>query len=463
MNNKTHSALKQVLFIDDSAKFTTKLRTKMPAWSRDKWELSFATDPSKAFVVLDTQHIDLVVIDLRMSGMDSLQFLKLVHQKHPHVRKAILSSFLEQDVRKECLQSGADMYLTKPKRSNGFEAIFHSLNQLFTFSQEGFRGLLRTVSLTDLIQLECLNTRSSVLEISAGKQFGRVFIKHGVIIHAQAGSKTGVDAFVRLMHMSGGDFNLKPFVDPGIQTIEMSCDRLLIEASHAVDKGREQNNHDNTAHDSNTSWFRNEIKRSNPSQSNEIPSSIFSNHVSAAFQTTESASPLTNNPSVIAVGSPSFNINLDGLDTVMKLTDDLIANRSQLDMKIMDMALLKEELNSCKSRLIEATNKFQNELVITQSALRGDHDIAAFSLMNSGGNSNISELTSKMECQTTDKLSILIRSLDEINNDTSMIVSQLDGFFANFTEESSNFNETSIKLQNEIARLQEVSAFQNAD
>ena len=439
----------------------------MPAWSRDKWELSFATDPSKAFLVLDTQHVDLVVIDLRMSGMDSLQFLKLVHQKHPHVRKAMLSSFLEQDVRKECLQSGADMYLTKPKRSNGFEAIFHSLNQLFTFSQEGFRGLLRTVSLTDLIQLECLNTRSSVLEISAGKQFGRVFIKQGAIIHAQAGSKTGVDAFVRLMHMSGGDFNLKPFVDPGIQTIEMSCDRLLIEASHAVDKGREQNNHDNTAHDSNTSWFRNDLGRAKPSVSNGSPASDFLGsgqpEVSAVFQTTESASPLADNPSDTTVSSHTFHINLNGLETVMQLTDELINNRAQLDMKIMDMALLKEELNGCKSRLVEATNQFQEQLVNTHPVLPCDRDVATFNLMNSGGNGNVSELTSKLDSQNVDKLSVLIRSLEEINNDTSAAVSQLDGFFASFTEESSNFNETSTKLQNEIARLQEVSAFQQTD
>ena len=100
MNTKL-SALKQVLFVDDSPKFLQKLRTKMPTWSRENWELFFASDSSKAFTILGTQQVDMIVIDLSMSDMESLQFLKLVHQKHPHIRKTILTSFVEQETRKE--------------------------------------------------------------------------------------------------------------------------------------------------------------------------------------------------------------------------------------------------------------------------------------------------------------------------------------------------------------------------
>lgn len=463
MNTKP-SGLKQILFVDDSPKFLQKLRAKMPTWSHANWELSFAPDASKAFAILETQQVDLIVIDLGVSDVESVQFLKLVHQKHPHIRKAILSSFLEQNTRSECLQSGADMYLIKPKRTNGFQDIFHSLNQLFTLSQEGFRGLLRTISLTDLIQLECLNARSSVLEISADKQFGRVFIKHGSIIHAQAGSKTGVDAFIRLMHMAGGDFNLKPFVDPGTQTIEMSCDRLLLEASHAVDNGRAQNR-DESLPDTNTTWFRNVKTQINPPSTDTMAAVDSSFGTINFLQIAEPAADATDFPPASVI-NPQAHIHTSGsLDTVRNLTDELIANRSQLDMKILDLALLKEELNTCKLRLSEVIGQMQECTGNTQhdTNLNANSDMTALGGVNVDGNTAVAEYTSKLVREHTDGLTSLtsfISSLNEICNDTSTVVRQLDGCFATFTEESGSFNKTSTKLQSEIARLNEAFTIQ---
>ncbi len=434
MNTKL-TALKQVLFVDDSPSFLRKLRAKMPAWSHANWELLFAPDASKAFAILETQEVDLIVIDLGMSGVESAQFLKLVHQKHPHIRKAVLSSFLDQNKRGECLQSGADMYLIKPKRTNGFEDIFHALNQLFIFSQEGFRGLLRTISLTDLIQLECLNARSSVLEISSDKQVGRVFIKHGSIIHAQAGSKTGVDAFIRLMHMAGGDFNLKPFVDPGTRTIEMSCDRLLLEASHAVDNCRAQT-HAEPLPDTNTTWFCN-VHPYTKRPSTDTMAAVDSSMDSISFlQIAEPAADPTDFFPASAFNPQTHVAASSHLDTIRKLTDELIVNRSQLDMKILDLALIKEELNNCKLSLRE---------VISQMQECAD---------NTPNETIIAESRSKPVDENNDNLIPLARfigSLDEICNDTSIVVSQLDGWFATFTEESGSFNETSSKLQSEVA------------
>jgi CheY-like chemotaxis protein len=458
MNTKP-AALKQVLFVDDSPKFLQKLRAKMPTWSRDNWELLFAPDASNAFTIFETRQVDLVVIDLGVSDMESVQFLKLIHQKHPHIRKAVLSSFLEQNTRKECLQSGADMFLIKPKRTNGFEAIFHSLNQLFTLSQEGFRGLLRTISLTDLIQLECLNARSSVLEISADKQFGRVFIKHGSIIHAQAGSKTGVDAFIRLMHMAGGDFNLKPFVDPGIRTIDMSCDRLLLETSHAVDNRRAQE-HVESDSGNNTTWLHKDSRELHPPLANETQCLDAPAESINFLQIAEPSADPTDFFPASALRSQPTQGDLVTLNSIMELTDELIANRSLMDMNILDLALLKEELNSCKSRLVEVIAQMQERADSPQyehSPKIGDNLLPALNMTESGNHGTAINPETK-QVITQQSLSGFIESLNMISQDTSDIVRQLDGYFATFTEESGGFNETSAKLQNAISRLQETSA-----
>lgn len=449
MNNNT--PLKQVLFVDDSPKFLEKLRKTMPTWSHGKWDMLTSPGTTEAFQTLDTEHVDLVVVDdFRMSGMNGLQFLKLAKQKHPHIRRALLSAYLDQGLRTECLHSGADMYLVKPKRSNGFETIFHSLNQLFEISTEGFRGLLRKVSLTDLIQLECLSKRSSVLEISAGIQFGQVFIKRGCIIHAQAGSKTGVEAFIRLMRMPGGDFHLKAFFEPTAQTIDMSCDRLLLDASYAIDSVTEPFTNGDSLHLNNTDWFRKGSRHSDSSLLNETPASLSINNFSADFLVTESAtsqgepdSSQHHNGNSSKSISHTIQIDASGLDTVMKLTDELISNRAQLDMKILDMALLKEELNGCKSRLVEVIEQLHERVANPHQVhpvCPSDKDNATFNPV-------------KSDFQNGDPLNLVIDRLNIVSDETSAIVSQLDGFFSTFTEESSQFNDTSTKLQDEVARL----------
>jgi CheY-like chemotaxis protein len=234
------SAIKRVLFVDDSLEYLESIRRGITHWSRGKWELVLTHDTAEAFMILATQDIDLVVSDLCMVTMTGVQFITLVHRQHPHLRKAMLTACEEALSCKESLIAGADLYLIKPRTVAGFETVFHSLDQLFATHQPGLRGLLHKVSLTDLIQLECLNGRSSVLEVSFRGRTSFVYIKQGRLIHAQAGSLTGPAAIIRLMRIPGGDFELKNFSEPGEHTIKTSWEQILLEAAQAADEGGSQ-------------------------------------------------------------------------------------------------------------------------------------------------------------------------------------------------------------------------------
>lgn len=409
---------KRVLFVDDSVKFLDKLRKHLPLWSGDHWELLTTSDITEAFQKLDSQQVDLVVMDdLRTSGIDGLQFLKLVQQKHPHIRKALLAGKHDDDMSKECLRSGADLFLVKPKRSNGFEAIFHSLNQLFDISMDGFRGLLRKVSLADLIQLECLNSRSSVLEFSAGSQFGQVFIKRGNIVHASAGSKSGVEAFIRLMRMPGGDFHFRPFFEPPNLTIGMPCDRLLLEASHALDNDTDLlKNAESTS--SNTAWFQRNTNLDTLPNSTIAPTS----HIVPVTETASELAGLDGANDFHAFSISPFQVasnDSSAIRTLTQLTDEMNKSRAQLDMQMLDLAILKEELNSCRSELVQMSSCLS--------------DTSPFAQVQAA------EVT---------------LSLSKISDDVAGVVSRFDAFFASFTDDSSRFNESSNRLQEAISRLQ---------
>ena len=230
------TSLKRVLFVDDSLEYLELIRRGIAPRSRGQWELMLTHDTSEALAMLDSRQVDLIVSDLDMSPMDGMQFLKLAHQRHPHIRKAMLTGVEEAQLCRQALREMCDCYLLKPRTRAGFDTVFHTLNQLFAAAGDGFRGLLHKVSLTDLLQLECLNRRSSILEMSAHNLRGRIYIQQGAIVHAEAGTKIGTDAFIRLMQMPGGDFQLKPYAEPPEQTIATSWEHLLMEAADHVDR-----------------------------------------------------------------------------------------------------------------------------------------------------------------------------------------------------------------------------------
>src|SRR5437773_5032076 len=204
-----------VLFVDDDPGFLEVVQSLMLAWSDGSWEVLTAGDASQALALVRDRKIDLMIIDVRMPVVDGLQFLGLLHRKHPNILKCVLTGHATEAYRSACLSNGAELFLEKPVTPEGWQGLFTALSELVKFQpEEGFHGVLRRVGLQDVLQMECLARSSSVLEISNAEMQGSIFVRDGQIIHAQAVDLAGEDAFNRLMSLSGGQFNLKPFVEP---------------------------------------------------------------------------------------------------------------------------------------------------------------------------------------------------------------------------------------------------------
>jgi hypothetical protein len=103
-------------------------------------------------------------------------------------------------------------------------------------AEVGFRGVMRRVGLEDLIQLECMNCKSTMLEISNQKLRGRIYIERGEIIHADADGLTGEPALQKLLALRGGEFSLKALQHPERRTIHSQWMQLLMEAAQLRDE-----------------------------------------------------------------------------------------------------------------------------------------------------------------------------------------------------------------------------------
>jgi hypothetical protein len=149
----------------------------------------------------------------------------------------VLSNHTDEAYRQECLNRGAVLYLVKPTAADGFQPIFHMLDEILHWrTPRGFCGMLPSVSLSDLIQLEAISRASSILQISTCTLCGRIHICEGRIVHAEAGLRHGLEAFVDLVNLQSGTFMVEPYREPVDRTIDESADSLLLAAAQRWDE-----------------------------------------------------------------------------------------------------------------------------------------------------------------------------------------------------------------------------------
>lgn len=229
---------KQFLFVDDDSGFLKGIRQVFGEMSGGSWEIFTAENHGQALALMQQRRVEVVVLDLDMPVMDGLSFLRLLGRTHPGQQVVIWTGRATEESRRACLESGAALYLEKLIAPEGFAAVFAALNALADAQpQDGFGGMMRRVGLPEVLQMECLGRKSSILEVFTSKVRGRIYLSDGAIVHAESGTLQGEMALYGLLGLRGGDFNLLPFVEPPRRTISGHYEFLLMEAARLNDEG----------------------------------------------------------------------------------------------------------------------------------------------------------------------------------------------------------------------------------
>ncbi|MHC9290973.1 response regulator transcription factor [Mycobacterium sp. LTG2003] len=102
----------RVLIADDDTVVRDVVRRYL---ERDGLEVSIAEDGTEALRLLDSEHIDVAVLDVMMPGSDGLSLCRDLRRDGDYSMPVILLTALgEEDDRIAGLEAGADDYLTKP-------------------------------------------------------------------------------------------------------------------------------------------------------------------------------------------------------------------------------------------------------------------------------------------------------------------------------------------------------------
>jgi CheY-like chemotaxis protein len=227
---------RRVLLVDDNVEFTDVFKLHLVRKRDPSWIVHTAGNYSDALDCLKVNPADLVILDIAMPVMDGLQLLTMLKRTHPSLPVILLSGNVTPENRDYALHHGAALVLNKMDVAAGFDSIYPALEATAEMPAEGFKGMVRQVGLSEVLQLECLGRKSSVLAIKGSDADGRIYISEGSIIHAETSGIFGEKALARLFGLKGGEFHLEPFTQPARQTIDGQWEALLMEAAQTSDE-----------------------------------------------------------------------------------------------------------------------------------------------------------------------------------------------------------------------------------
>ena len=101
----------KLLLVDDEERF---LNTTQKLLSKKGYEALIAANGAEALDILATKTVHVVILDVKMPGMDGLEILKIIKRVHPLVEVIMLTGHGTVESAVEGLKSGATDFLSKP-------------------------------------------------------------------------------------------------------------------------------------------------------------------------------------------------------------------------------------------------------------------------------------------------------------------------------------------------------------
>jgi two-component system, probable response regulator PhcQ len=132
----------RVLIVDDEENVCRALRRTL---RKEGYELFFASQPSEALELLKTTPVDIVLSDHLMPNMTGLEFLKIVHDRHPDCLRIMLTGHADMQTAIDAINHGEIYrFLTKPWDDTELKVTLHLAFEQLELEREN-RKLLAMV------------------------------------------------------------------------------------------------------------------------------------------------------------------------------------------------------------------------------------------------------------------------------------------------------------------------------
>lgn len=229
--NKNNSERYTVLVVDDEP--LTRMIIEKSLSKNQSIEATSVESAGEAAILLKEQFFNLVISDINMPDINGLEFLLWMKKNNINSKVIMMTSVGSLDIKTFAIDSGAIRYLEKPLDFNELHNIIEQ------DKNSGFTGNINEIGLFDYIQMISLSRKSKVISIKSPLTYseGFIFFRNGNVVHAVFENTTGVDAFFKIMTISGGLISeVEATLIPENETIKLSIPSLLMKATGFIER-----------------------------------------------------------------------------------------------------------------------------------------------------------------------------------------------------------------------------------
>jgi DNA-binding NtrC family response regulator len=133
----------KVLLVDDEAEFSETLIKRM---KKRNVNITGVRSGEEALQTLDQSTIDVVILDVRMPGMDGIETLRVLKKRHPLIEVIMLTGHASVEVAVQGMEFGAFDYLMKPMQIDDLLYKVQDAHQQKIIQEQKIENIERTAA-----------------------------------------------------------------------------------------------------------------------------------------------------------------------------------------------------------------------------------------------------------------------------------------------------------------------------
>ncbi|MDY6793560.1 MAG: sigma-54 dependent transcriptional regulator [Thermodesulfobacteriota bacterium] len=192
---------KRILVVDDEENVRKLL---FEVLTKERYNVNVAESAQKALDMLVELPIDLVLMDIRMPGMDGIEAFHIIRENYPKVTVIMMTAFVSIDTAVEAMKMGAYNYISKPFDISEIKVTVKRALEIQKLTEE-VRDLRHEIQ-NEFSISNIIGKSDKMKEVY--KIIGRVADSYSnVLIHGESG--TGKELIARAIHYNSQRKNNK--------------------------------------------------------------------------------------------------------------------------------------------------------------------------------------------------------------------------------------------------------------
>jgi DNA-binding NtrC family response regulator len=195
--------MKTILIADDEKAIRRTLELHL---CEEGYEVLTAVDGPDAVAKAVEKEVDLVLLDLRLPGMDGFEVLRIIKERRPALPVVMITAYDDMSTAIEAIRLGAMDHLGKPVDLDHLDGVIEKIFEMSSLSRD---GVLLCESPEPPFEKNIMVGRSRSMK-EVYKTIGAVADSRAtVLIHGESG--TGKELVARALHFNS-QFRNRPFI-----------------------------------------------------------------------------------------------------------------------------------------------------------------------------------------------------------------------------------------------------------